>query len=91
MQGLHLNDNQREGHNDVNRGDVNLMSQLVSQPSKPQPDSIYTALRRHATTLDQSMRDRGASHNRSIAVGLETSNLPASRHSGYSSRLYETI
>ncbi|KAL6808003.1 hypothetical protein GGI42DRAFT_351427 [Trichoderma sp. SZMC 28013] len=88
---IHQNDHHREGHNDINRDALNLMSQLVSQPSKPQPDSVYTALWRHAITLDQAMRDREASHNRSFAVGLETSDLPASRHSGYSSRLYETI
>ncbi|KAL7962955.1 hypothetical protein V8C34DRAFT_128802 [Trichoderma compactum] len=87
---VHQNDHHREGHNDINRDDLNFMSQLVSQPSKPQPDPVYTALWRHAITLDQAMRDREASHNRSFAVGLETSDLPASRHSGYSSRLYET-
>ncbi len=58
MQGRLQNDHHREGHNDINRDDFNLMSQLVSQPNKPQPDSVDTALWRHATTLDQSMRDR---------------------------------
>lgn len=55
MQGLHSNDHHREGHNDINRDDFNLMSQLVSQPKKP---SVNTALWRHATTLDQSMREQ---------------------------------
>ncbi|KAM6482432.1 hypothetical protein HDV62DRAFT_43831 [Trichoderma sp. SZMC 28011] len=93
MQGLlvHSNDHRREGHNDINRDEFNLISQLVSQPNKPQPDSVDTALWRHATTSISQCGTGEASHNHSFAVGLETSDLPASRHSGYSSRLYETI